>query len=551
MPDACLSYPCSTLAFVSALILHPLMTLQAQSPLESAVIDASAAKISAQDLMRRTQVLAHDSMLGREPGTRGDTLTTAYISNEMKRIGLTSVKGGYLQPVKLQRVTVRGSIGLSGSGRAIALVPDRQSIMVATTPGRKRFTGLPLVFVGHGIKATEFRWDDYKGVDLAGKVAVILDVEPESLSQRSFGKDQFPTYHEMWFVRARYALAHGAAGVIIVRGGTDSARANRARRLQNRAVIGVAPSSAPSPGLTVLLSTSGADKLARSVGDSIAGWRKRANDSAFVPLELPIKLSADFDAVATPFTSHNAIGIVPGSDPSRSGECVVYVSHWDGYGVGPAVKGDSIYNGALDDAAGVSVMLGIAEATLALPRAPARTTVFLATTAEESGTLGAEAYIDQPVCPMAKTALALGVDWTWTWGRTDSISSNGFGYSTVDSAAASIARQMGKQFAPGWSSYWMASDHAAFMTHGVPAWFGGLDGEVIGKPRGWAMEQLMSTQTHAPSDEILPSWDLSGALEEAQFVFRLGLHAAEMREPFRWTVDSEFARARAGLPRFD
>ncbi|MGI8422919.1 MAG: M28 family peptidase [Chloroflexota bacterium] len=496
--------------------------------------------------MQRTEALAHDSMLGRGPGQRGDPVATAYIAREMARIGLRPpASGAYLQPVPLQTASATGDVRFTTtSGSPIPLEQGRQVIISAKTPGRQRLTAAPLVFVGHGITAPEFNWNDYKQVDLTGRIAVVLDMEPRTLSRRGYSPGQ-STYHTLWFLRARHALARGAAGVVIVRGGSDTTHTARARRIQHMATIGTAPPWAPVMPVMIHLSASGAELLARSAGDSLAGWRQRADDSMFTPEPLPVTLDADFDVRRTPFTSHNVVGVIPGSDPRRRDECVVYVGHWDGYGIGPAVHGDSIYNGALDNAAGVSVMLAIAEAYRALPRAPARTTVFLATTAEESGMLGADAYIAAPVCPMEKTKLVVGMDWTWTWGRTDTIASNGFGYSTVDSAAAGIARKLGKQFAPGWSMYWMASDHAAFLARGVPSWFGGLDGEVIGKPRGWALEQLAKTQTHVPSDEILPTWDMSGAVEEAQFLFRLGVHAAEMRSAFRWIGDSEFTRAAA------
>ncbi|MEJ7758433.1 MAG: M28 family peptidase [Gemmatimonadaceae bacterium] len=538
------------LIILAVILVAAPLALAAQHPLDPRAVDQSASVISVARLMGRISALAHDSMLGRKPGHRGGTITTEYLSREMRRIGLEPARlGQYLQPVRLRTASAKGSVRFTARGQRIALIQDRQVIIGAIKPGPHRISRASLVLVGHGIVAPEFRWDDYKGANLAGNIAVILDGEPASLTSRGFAPNASSTYHGMWFLRARHAIAHGAAGVIIVRGGSDSVHAVRARRTQHSATIGDAPSTIPEPPVTVVLSASGADRLARSIGDSIAGWRQRAKDSAFTPSLLPVMLDADFVVNSIPFTSHNVIGIIPGSDPALRSECVVYAAHWDAYGVGPPVNGDSIYNGALDNAAGVSTMLAIAEATRALPRTPARTTVFLATTAEESGMLGADAYVANPVCPMDKTVLAIGMDWTWTWGRTDTISSNGFGYSTVDSAAGLIARRMGKKFVPGWSDYWMASDQSAFLTKGVPSWFGGLDGEVTGKPRGWALEQLSSTQTHVPSDEILPTWDMSGAVEEARFLYHLGVHAAEMHSPFRWTADSEFYRAaRASRP---
>ena len=530
--------------FLVLAVLSSATAAGGQQPLATSTLESAGKTVTVAKLMHRIEALAHDSMLGRGPGQRGDTMTTRYLAREMERIGLTPAgRNGFLQPVAMKRGFARGSAAFFFRDREISLRADEQVFQTVTTAGTKRLSAAPLILVGHGIAAPEFRWDDYKGKSLAGKVAVILDHEPAALGKRSFSPVSGSTYHAMWFVRARYAMERGAAGVVIVRTGSDSAHAVRSRRGQHEATIGDLPSPIPLPPVTIQISASAADALARNIGDSLTGWLARAADSSFAPVELPLTVSVEQDVTTRSFESSNVIGVIRGSDPELRDECVVYAAHWDAYGIGPAVRGDSIYNGALDNAGGVSSMLAIAEATRALPRPPARTMVFLATTAEETGLLGANAYIANPVCPMEKTQLVIGADWTWTWGPTDTISSNGYGYSTVDSLAGSIARRIGKAFTPGWSDYWMASDHAAFLTKGVPSWFGGLDGEVTGKPKGWAMQQLMSTATHVPRDEILPTWNMEGSVEETRFLFELGVRAAEMKGRLRWINDSEFARA--------
>lgn len=535
-------------AAISALLALPLVAiqLQAQPSVSSGDLERAGATITAEKLMTRIRALANDSMLGRGPGQRGDTLTTRYLEGEMSRIGLTPAGAdGFRQPVSLHRAKAAAAFRITAGGREVGLRQDSEIFLNAETIGAARLDDAPLVLVGHGIDAPEFRWNDYKARSLAGKVALILDAEPEQLARRSFAPNSGATYHAMWFLRARYALARGASAVIMVRSGPDSVHAKRARRAQHDALISEHASTVPSGDFLIQISASAADRLARSIGDSLAGWRKVAADSSFNPVDIPIRISVEQRVTSTPFVSNNLVGIIRGSDPRLRDECVVYVAHWDGYGIGPAVAGDSIYNGALDNAGGVSSMLAIAEGIRRVPRAPARTIVFLATTAEESGTLGADAYVANPVCPMSSTQLAVGLDWTWTWGRTPLITSNGFGYSTVDSLAADVAQRVGKSFGPGWADYWMASDQSAFLTRGVPSWFGGLDGDVIGKPKGWAMQQLMTTATHIPGDEILSTWDMSGSAEETRFLMRLGVAAAEMQTHLRWTVDSEFARAAA------
>jgi hypothetical protein len=507
-----------------------------------AAIERAGGLIDVPRIMNRITILADDSMLGRGPGQRGEVPAVAYLEREFARVGLEPAGGAsYRKPVKLFAAGARGTFAIFNENSKVDLTADRQISFSVSRAGPSKFAGAQLVFVGHAIQAPEFGWDDFKNVDLHGKVAVALEGEPELLSKRGFTPNS-QTYHSSNSSKTRRALERGAVALIVLRSASDSVHADRARRFQHAYTFGAAPTGAD--GLPIAhLSASGFGKVARAAGSSAELWGKMAEDSAFVPVSTSLTASADIDVRATAFTSYNVVGVIPGSDPILRSECVLYVGHWDGYGIGPAVAGDSIYNGALDDAAGVATMLSIAEAMRSLPRSPKRTVVFMAATAEESGMLGSHAYAADPACPLSRTALAVGMDWTWTWGRTGAITSNGFGYSTVDSIAAKTARDHGMTFGPGLADYWLASDHAAFVLRGVPAWFGGLDGEVIGKPAGWAMEQLMKTATHVPSDEIQPTWDMTGAVEEARFLMALGVGVAELRERPRWTVPSEFRRA--------
>ena len=485
-------------------------------------------------------------MLGRGPGQRGDTMTVAYLEAQMRAIGLAPVDDyGYRQPVALRRLHADGQGTFRVNGRAVPLDARSGVIFAATKLGTHAVRNAPVVFVGYGLVAPEHGWDDYGEIDLRGKVALILDGEPAALSQRRFGTRGDRSPHAFAFLKGRHALAHGAVGVVMIRTGTDSIHRARRRRLQDDVLVGEAEDATPEPAVTLHLSKSAGEALANAVGTTLAVWHAAAEGPTFDPQDLPLRLDATVRATGVRFMSHNVVGVVVGSDPVLRDECVVYLAHWDGYGIGLAVAGDSIYNGALDDAAGVSSMLLVAEAVRALPRAPRRTMVFVATTAEEFGLRGANAYAADPVCRLERTALAVGMDWTWTWGMTDTIVSNGFGYSTVDSLAGRVATRLGKAFAPGVGEYWLASDHAALVLRGVPAWFGGLDGDVRGRPAGWASAQLATQATHVPSDERKESWNLAGALLEVRFVFELGARAAESELGPTWTAQSEFRRAAA------
>jgi hypothetical protein len=528
------------------LVLVTLTGCRHSSRFVDAAYAAAAATTAEVTLSRRIDDLASDSMLGRGPGQRGDTLTVAYLEREMRAIGLApGGNDGYRQPVTLRRLHATGGATFRANGQIVPL-DSTTVIMAATTAGEHTVHDAPVVFVGHGIVAPEHQWDDYGAVDLRGKVALILDGEPDIVSARRFGTITRRGPHAFSFLKARHALARGARAAVLIRTGTDAAHRARRARLQD-AITGDAPDPTAEPPITLHLSASAGWQLARAAGTTLDAWRRAAADSTIGPLELPLRLDATVRAEGDSFVSYNVVGTVPGSDPSRRDECVVYLGHWDGFGIGPAVNGDSIYNGALDNAAGVSEMLLIAEAVRTLPRAPRRTMVFVATTAEESGMRGANVYAAHPICTMERTVLAIGMDWSWTWGMTDTVVSNGIGYSTVDSLARRVATRLGKSFTPGVGEYWLASDHAVLAFLGVPAWFGGMDGDVIGKPRGWAAAQLATQQTHVPFDQRKPAWDLSGALFEVRFLFELGVRTAESDTRPVWTVDSEFRRAADAL----
>jgi len=516
-------------------------------PISDQEIDKASRIANEPTLSRRIDDLAADSMLGRGPGQRGESRTVAYLEREMARIGLSPAgKNGFRQPVTLFRTRATGGASFRANGLPVAL--DTSAIVLAATaPGDFSTHDAPVVLVGFGIIAPEHDWDDYRDIDLHGKVALILEGEPVSVSRKRFGTRSFASPHGAAFLKARHALKRGAAAVVFVRSGSDSVHRARRLYLQDQELTGDDPEITPESPITLHLAASAGELLARAAGTTLSAWRAAANDASTGPRELPLRLNASVHTEARRFVSYNLVGVIRGSDPKLREECVVYLGHWDAYGIGPAVRGDSIYNGALDNAAGVSEMLHIAEVVRALPRAPRRTMVFVATTAEERGMRGAEAYAARPVCSLPRTALAVGMDWSWTWGLTDTVASNGIGYSTVDSLAARVATRLGKTFAPGLGEYWLLSDHAVLALRGVPAWFGGLDGEVTGKPKGWALTQLATTRTHVPDDERKPTWDLSGAVFEVKFLAELGIRAAESDTRPVWTVDSEFKRAADAL----
>jgi Zn-dependent M28 family amino/carboxypeptidase len=499
------------------------------------VLAMAEAGIDTAALWRHLRVLAHDSMLGRGPGQRGDSMTVAYLEGEFRRAGLQPAGAhGYLQPVALLRAATSAALAIRTAERTLELAAN-ELIVQATGSGTELLDGAPLVFGGYGIVAPEFAWDDWKSADLHGAVALVLGGEAPALTARSFAGEGTPTYHFLTHRRAEVAAARGAAGVLVIVPAAFLTEPILRWWLQDEYTLPAMPTGAPVPRFSGYIADSAAARIAHAAGSSLEEWHALAQSADFRPVRTAAVLDAQVTTATQPFTSHNVVGKVTGGDPLLRTECVVYLAHWDAYGVGPAVNGDSIYNGATDAAGAVAQLLAMANALQDMP-APRRTMVFVATTAEESGLLGAEAYIADPVCAPQKTVLAVGVDWFIENGRAGEVTSNGIGYTSLDALVADIAARQGRSVGGAFSFIFAGSDHLALMQRGIVGFFGG------GVPH--ATHEWLS---HTPADEIDESWDLTGAAQDAHLMLALGVLVANADAPPYWTVDSEFRRAAAAV----
>jgi hypothetical protein len=493
------------------------------------------ARIDTASLWRHLRVLAHDSMLGRGPGQRGDSLTVRYIEAVFRATGLEpGGTYGYLQPVPLLRATTTARLSIAAADTTVH-VAAHELIVQAAAVGSQRLDGAPLVFGGYGIVAPEFEWDDWKGEELEGAVALVLGGESPRLSARSFAGEATPTYHAFTHRRAEVAAAQGAAGVLVIVPAAFLTDPILRWWLQDEYTMPAARTGSRMPRFSGYIADSAAARIAHAAGSSLEEWRALAQAEDFRPLRTSAVADAQVNTSAQPFTSHNVVGRVTGSDPLLHTECVVYLAHWDAYGIGPAVNGDSIYNGATDAAGAVAQLLAMASALRSMP-SPRRTMVFVATTAEESGMFGAEAYIEDPVCTPEKTVLAVGVDWFVERVSAGEVTSNGLGYTSLDPVVSDLAARQDRSVSGAFSFIFAASDHLALMRRGIVGFFGG------GVPHP-ALEWL----SHKPSDEIDDAWDLTSAAQDAHLMLALGVLVANADARPYWTADSEFHRAAARL----
>jgi hypothetical protein len=499
------------------------------------ILAMAQARIDTASIWRHLRVLAHDSMLGRGPGQRGDTLTVRYLEAEFRRIGLEpGGTYGYLQPVPLLRARATPSVAMRTPAGARVEIAAGEMIVQAQ-PGGARLDGAPVVFGGYGIAAPEFAWDDWKGADLDGAVVLVLSGEPPLLSARSFAGEGTRTYHSLPLWRAEAAAGRGAAGVLVVVPAAFLSQPIMRWWLQDEHTQAARPAGRPAPRFSGYIADSAAARIARAAGSSLEEWRALAQAAEFTPIRTALVADAEVAMSVQPFTSHNVVGRVTGSDPLLRDECVVYLAHWDSYGVGPAVEGDSIYNGAMDAAGAVAQLLAMAEAVQSMPT-PRRTLVFVSTTAEESGLFGAEAYIADPVCPVQSTVLAVGVDWFNEHGAATAVTSNGLGYTSLDPLVGALAALQGRSLTGADSFLFGASDHMALMLRGIVGFFGGSDLYTVAEPpTEWI--------NHTPADEISDAWDLAGAAHDAHLMLALGVLVANADDRPYWTVDSEFRRA--------
>ncbi|HLU24918.1 MAG TPA: M28 family metallopeptidase, partial [Longimicrobiales bacterium] len=422
--------------------------------------------------------------------------------------------------------------------------------------------GSEIVFVGYGVVAPEYGWDDYKDVDVRGKTILMLvndpavpdPADPSRLDPNVFRGDAM-TYYGRWTYKYEIASEKGAAAAIVIH---ETGPAGYPWEVVAGSWGGENFTIAGSTGpdrvqVEAWITEAKARELLAAAGQDFDALKQAAVQRDFRPVTL--NATADFRVRTTTreVQSRNVIAKLEGSDPARRDEYVIYTAHWDHLGKDETREGDQIFNGALDNATGTAGLIEIAEAFTQLPEPPARSVLFLAVTAEEQGLLGAKHYAENPLYPLERTLANINMDGLNQWGRTRDVVVIGYGNSTLDDILAQEAESQGRVLAPDAEpekGFYYRSDHFEFAKKGVPALFTDGGVQYIGKPEGWAQaksDEYTMNDYHKPSDEVKPDWDLSGAVEDLQLLFRVGYRVAQGTTWPEWFPGTEFRPVREAM----
>jgi Zn-dependent M28 family amino/carboxypeptidase len=422
-----------------------------------------------------------------------------------------------------------------------------------------------LVFVGYGVVAPEYHWDDYKGEDVAGKVLVMLVNDPQvpdprdpsKLDEKVF-KGRAMTYYGRWTYKYEIAAEKKAAGCLIVHETGPAGypwgvvrNSNSGEQMSLESADKGRSRSAVEGWITL----DQAKALFAMAGKDFEALKDAAVRRDFHPVPLGVRASLSFRNQIRTVESKNVVAKLPGRDPKRRDEYVIYTAHWDHLGIGPEVNGDKICHGARDNASGVAGLLELARAYTKVQPGPKRSILFLSVTAEEQGLLGSEYYATHPLYPLAETAADINMDAMNVLGRTKDITIIGLGMSTLDDAVKAVADEQGRVLEPDpepEKGYYYRSDHFEFAKQGVPALDPDEGSDFVGKPEGWGLkmrEKFTSEDYHKPSDQVKPYWDLSGMVEDLQLLFSVGYRVANADSFPAWEPGTEFKAKREAMMR--
>ena len=518
-------------------------------------------------LLAHIQVLASDEFEGRAPGGRGEELTVEYLIEQLEAAGLApgNPDGTYIQNVPLVGIRPTSIEASFEIGGASVPLEGKSDFMIETPLARPgvEVEGSPIVFVGYGVVAPEYGWDDFKGVDVAGKTLLMLVNDPAipdpteagSLDPEMFNGSAM-TYYGRWTYKYEIAAQKGAAAVLVIHetgpAGYPWAVPANGWMQEDFDIVSASGNTEPAP-IQGWLHLDAASRLFDAAGLSFEELRQAAIDTEFRPVELGGTASFAIENSIRRLDSRNVIAKLEGADPERREEYVIYTAHWDHLGKNEALDGDQIYNGAKDNASGTAGLLEIARAFAGLEAPPDRSILFLAVTAEERGLLGAKYYAQDPLYPLERTLANINMDGANLWGATEDIVVVGLGNSTLDDVLATAAAEMGRVVLADpepEKGFFYRSDHFEFAKQGVPALYVDEGTKVLGKPEGYGEEkrqEYTANDYHKPSDEIKPDWDLAGAVDDFRLLFLVGHDVANGDTWPEWKPGTEFKARRDAM----
>ncbi|MBM3284732.1 MAG: M20/M25/M40 family metallo-hydrolase [Candidatus Aminicenantes bacterium] len=523
---------------------------------EAKRLEPALASIAAGDLAADTQILSSDEFEGRAPASPGEEKTVAFLEQEFRKLGLEPGNGdSFFQEVPMVVITADPSARLEVKAHRKSVSFAYNEEFVAATMRVMEEVSLvdsEMVFAGYGIIAPEYNWNDYEGLDVRGKTVVVLINDPGFATQDpAFFSGRTMTYYGRWTYKYEEAARQGAAGLFIVHETEPAAYP-----------WGVVQNGWTGPQFNLVadddnmsrcavegwLHLEAARQVFKAAGLEFDAVKTAAARPGFKPIPLGLKASLTLHNTIEKVTSRNVVALLLGS--RRPDEVIIYMAHWDHFGINPALEGDQIFNGALDNATGTAALIELAEAFQRLKRPPDRSIVFLAVTGEEQGLIGSEYYATHPVFPTSKTVAAINIDALNIYGPMKDVTVVGYGLSELDAYIEAAAKEQGRTVnpdpTPEKGSYFR-SDHFPFAKQGIPAVYpsGGVDHVEHG--REWTLalkEEYTAEHYHKPSDEFDPNWDLSGAVDDLRLLFKVGYRLAMDPAFPNWKEGTEYRAKR-------
>ncbi|PYL65401.1 MAG: peptidase M28 [Verrucomicrobia bacterium] len=522
--------------------------------------------ITPDGLLAHIKVLSSDEFEGRAPGTKGEELSLKYISDQFRSIGLKpgNPDGSFTQEVPLAGIKSDPRMIFVVNGQSTELkYPDDFVASSARLQPEIKINNSDIVFVGYGIVAPEYGWDDYKDVDVRGKTILILindplipdPKDPSRLDEKMF-KGKAMTYYGRWTYKYEIASQKGAAAAVIIHETEPAAypySVVKTSWAKENYELDAPDKNKNAVQVRSWIALDVAKKLLTDCGQDFDSLKKAAITKEFRPVPLSAKVSVAIKQQLRSVKSHNVIGKFEGSDPKLKAEYVIYTAHWDHLGRHPELQGDQIFNGAVDNASGDAAVIQLAAAFSKLNPPPKRSILFMCTTAEEANLLGAQFYATHPLYPLEKTLADINIDGVNPWGKARDIEDLTDGNSTLDDLLGQAATQQGRVMKPNSQPEkggFYRVDSFEFAKAGVPCLgtAGGID--IISKPSEYGKQkrdEYIAKHYHQPSDEVDPTWDLSGAVQDVDLLFEVGYQVANADKFPEWKPGAEFKPKRDAM----
>jgi Zn-dependent M28 family amino/carboxypeptidase len=521
--------------------------------------------ITPDGLLADIKALSSDEFEGRGPGTKGEELSINYIADRFKKIGLKpgNTDGSYFQEVPLAGITSepRMSFVVKGQANELKFLDDFVASS-ARLQNEIKVDNSEVVFVGYGIVAPEYGWDDYKGVDVRGKTILMLindppipdPNDPSKLDEKMF-KGKAMTYYGRWTYKYEIAAKKGAAAAIIIHETEPAAypwQVVRSSWGKENCELDDPSKNMSAVSVRSWITLDVAKKLLANCGQDFDALKKSAISKDFRPVALNAKAKVEIKQTVRSFKSHNVIGKFEGSDLKRKDEYVIFTAHWDHLGKHQELTGDQIFNGAVDNASGDAAVIALAQAFTKVDPPPERSVLFMCTTAEEAGLLGAQWYAAHPLYPLNKTLADINIDSMNVWGKARDVEDVSYGFSDLDDMLAAAAKRQGRVAIPNarpekGSIY--RADNFEFSKAGVPSLYVSKGEHLMSRPENAPLrsDEFDLKDYHQPSDEIKPDWDLAGTVQDVDLLFEVGYQVSNAAKFPEWKVGNEFKPKRDAM----